>query len=132
MIEETVRLAGALGAEKVCVMSGLPGGCDTDRVLNWIVSSGRIRVVGEIARFTADNVSTVSGQSIAPDIVIAATGYTSRLADLLDGVDIQIKPPTMASETPGIWLIGMKPGLVSYFRNAFKEATAMSKRMAVE
>jgi len=39
VIADTIRLAGALGVEKVCVMSGLPGGCETDTVPNWIVSS---------------------------------------------------------------------------------------------
>ncbi|KRB57071.1 hypothetical protein ASE04_28650 [Rhizobium sp. Root708] len=92
---------------------------------------GRIRLVGEIAKFTADTVFTKDGQSFAPDVVIAATGYASSLSDLLDDADVKINSTTMTSDTPGIWLIGMKPGLVSYFRNALNEATAMSKRIVV-
>ena len=39
VVTDTIRLAGALGVEKVCLMSGLPGGCEGDTVPNWIVSS---------------------------------------------------------------------------------------------
>jgi len=39
VVIDTIRLAGALGVEKVCLMSGLPGGCKDDTVPNWIVSS---------------------------------------------------------------------------------------------
>jgi sugar phosphate isomerase/epimerase len=38
-LEATVRLAGLLGIEKVCLMSGLPAGGPEDRTPNWIVSS---------------------------------------------------------------------------------------------
>jgi len=96
------------------------------------IRAGRIQLVGEIAKFTADSVFTVSGRSIAPDIVIAATGYSSGLSDLANEADIKINWKMMTSDTPGIWLIGMKPGLVSYFRSALNEATAMSKRIVIE
>jgi sugar phosphate isomerase/epimerase len=36
---DTVRLAGQLGIDKVCLMSGLPAGGPEDRTPNWIVSS---------------------------------------------------------------------------------------------
>jgi len=39
VVIDTIRLAGALGVEKVCLMSGLPGGSEGDTIPNWIVSS---------------------------------------------------------------------------------------------
>ncbi len=38
-LHDTVRLAGELGVPTVVCMSGLPGGCPTDIVPNWIVTS---------------------------------------------------------------------------------------------
>ncbi len=39
ILHDTLRLAGLLGIEKVCLMSGLPAGGPEDRTPNWIVSS---------------------------------------------------------------------------------------------
>ena len=39
VILDTIRLAGDLGLDTVCLMSGLPGGAPGDRTPNWIVSS---------------------------------------------------------------------------------------------
>lgn len=38
-LKDTIRLAGEMGIRKVCTMSGLPAGCDGDRMPNWVVSS---------------------------------------------------------------------------------------------
>lgn len=39
VLYDTVRLAGALGLKKVCLMSGLPAGAPGDIMPNWVVSS---------------------------------------------------------------------------------------------
>ena len=39
VVHDTVRLAGEMGVEKVCMMSGLPAGGPDDRMPNWVVSS---------------------------------------------------------------------------------------------
>jgi sugar phosphate isomerase/epimerase len=39
VLHDTIRLAGLLGVDKVCLMSGLPAGGPQDRTPNWIVSS---------------------------------------------------------------------------------------------
>jgi sugar phosphate isomerase/epimerase len=39
VLHDTIRLAGLLGVDKVCLMSGLPAGGPHDRTPNWIVSS---------------------------------------------------------------------------------------------
>ena len=39
VLHDTLRLAGLLRVEKVCLMSGLPAGGPDDRMPNWIVSS---------------------------------------------------------------------------------------------
>ena len=39
VVRDTIRLAGELGVEKVCLMSGLPAGGPDDRLPNWVVSS---------------------------------------------------------------------------------------------
>ncbi len=38
-LKNTLRLAGELGLDTVCTMSGLPEGCAGDRMPNWVVSS---------------------------------------------------------------------------------------------
>jgi sugar phosphate isomerase/epimerase len=39
VLHDTLRLAGELGVDKVCLMSGLPAGGPDDRMPNWVVSS---------------------------------------------------------------------------------------------
>jgi len=38
-LRDTIRVAGEMGIKKVCTMSGLPAGNETDTMPNWIVSS---------------------------------------------------------------------------------------------
>ncbi|NVO25729.1 sugar phosphate isomerase/epimerase family protein [Donghicola mangrovi] len=38
-LEDTIRVAGAMGIKTVCTMSGLPAGSPTDEMPNWVVSS---------------------------------------------------------------------------------------------
>ncbi|MCY4542740.1 MAG: sugar phosphate isomerase/epimerase [Rhodobacteraceae bacterium] len=38
-LEDTIRVAGAMGIRMVCTMSGLPAGCEGDTMPNWVVSS---------------------------------------------------------------------------------------------
>jgi sugar phosphate isomerase/epimerase len=38
-LHDTIRLAGALGVDKVVLMSGLPAGGPEDRLPNWVISS---------------------------------------------------------------------------------------------
>lgn len=38
-LHDTIRLAGALGVERVVLMSGLPGGGPGERMPNWVISS---------------------------------------------------------------------------------------------
>ena len=39
VLHDTIRLAGLLGVETVCLMSGLPAGGPEDKLPNWVVSS---------------------------------------------------------------------------------------------
>ena len=38
-LEDTIRVAGELGIRTVCTMSGLPAGCASDTMPNWVVAS---------------------------------------------------------------------------------------------
>lgn len=38
-LQDTIRVAGEMGIKTVCTMSGLPAGCATDTMPNWVVSS---------------------------------------------------------------------------------------------
>ena len=38
-LKDTIRVAGQMGIETVCAMSGLPAGTSTDTMPNWVVSS---------------------------------------------------------------------------------------------
>lgn len=50
VLHDTIRLAGLLGVDTVCLMSGLPAGGPEDRTPNWIVSSWPPET-GEILRW---------------------------------------------------------------------------------
>jgi cation diffusion facilitator CzcD-associated flavoprotein CzcO len=93
------------------------------------IRSGRIQIVGDVAKFEHHQVFTAGGKAVSPDIVVAATGYTSRLQDLFAEEDIGLDRKNTPTEISGMWFIGMKPSLVSYFHNALKEAVRISGQL---
>ena len=96
------------------------------------VREGRIKVVGEVVEFTqAGTVLHKNGVVTAPDVIIYATGYGAHHQSLLGKLVIENGhvPSPSGPDIPGLWFIGMTPGLISYFHNAREEAVEMAAAM---
>ncbi len=86
------------------------------------INSGRFRVAGKIVEFHAGRAFFENGGSVAPDVVICATGYRTGLEPLVGrfGVlDGKGNPTHPAGEPdpaqPGLWFTGYKPLFTGYF-----------------
>jgi cation diffusion facilitator CzcD-associated flavoprotein CzcO len=100
------------------------------------MKDGRIKVVAPVARFAGDRVELRDGQRIDPDIVIAATGYRTGLEPLLGGLDVldQHGRPKLErgrlDALPGLWFLGMRPGLSGDFHSSMKQAEKIAAEIA--
>lgn len=84
--------------------------------------SGRLRVVPPIARFTGDGIRLEDSRAVAPDVVIAATGYRSGLEPILGSLDVLtprgvpiIHGGQQLPHAPGLFFTGMRPSLTGFF-----------------
>jgi len=101
------------------------------------IKTGRIVVVPAIREFTRDGVILANGSLIAPDIVIAATGYRTGLEQMvgkLGVLDSKSVPLFNGGESepklPGLWFTGMRPSIRGCFANSAIMAKAIAKRIA--
>lgn len=101
------------------------------------IKSGRILVVPGIREFTRDGVMLANGSLIAPDIVIAATGYRTGLERMvgnlgvLDEKGVPLFNGGQADpKLPGLWFTGMRPSIRGCFANAGILAKAIARRIA--
>lgn len=101
------------------------------------IKAGRIVVVPQVKEFRHDGVVLESGQSIAPDIVIAATGYRTGLEAMvgrlgvLDAKGVPLfNGPANDPKLPGLWFTGMRPSIRGCFANARIQGAAIAGRIA--
>jgi cation diffusion facilitator CzcD-associated flavoprotein CzcO len=80
--------------------------------------SGRIGLVAAVAGFGRDVVHLTDGTDVRPDMVIAATGYRSRLDELLGGLGVLGDGGVPAAGdggrvpgAPGLAFVGFRPAL---------------------
>lgn len=102
-----------------------------------LVRQGRIRIVAAVARIEDDTVVLADGTRIAPDAIVAATGYRTGLEPLLGhlGVlDARGLPRTHAPDSPagadGLYLAGYRDPLTGNLRDIAAQATALAARIA--
>jgi cation diffusion facilitator CzcD-associated flavoprotein CzcO len=98
-------------------------------------AAGDIRVVGDIARFTATGVQFADGSEGAFDSVILATGYQPALAYLGDAVPLNERgfPAIQGVQVPGIpnlYFVGMNYDLRGTLFNIAHEAPVVAKLIA--
>ncbi|CCV06051.1 Dimethylaniline monooxygenase [Mesorhizobium metallidurans STM 2683] len=100
------------------------------------IKVGKIVVVSAIREFTRDSVILGNGKLIAPDIVIAATGYRTgleRMVGKLGVLDGKGVPLFNGGETdpklPGLWFTGMRPSIRGCFANAGIQAKAIARQI---
>ncbi len=101
------------------------------------IKSGRIVVVPAIREFTRDGVILANGSMVAPDIIIAATGYRTGLEHMvgdlgvLDEKGVPLFNGGQADpKLPGLWFTGMRPSIRGCFANAAILARAIAGRIA--
>ncbi|CAN7651110.1 flavin-containing monooxygenase [Mesorhizobium sp. LjNodule214] len=101
------------------------------------IRAGRIIVVPQLREFTPDGVILDNGQTIAPDIVIAATGYRTGLETMvgklrvLDGKGVPLFNGSDSDpKLPGIWFTGMRPSIRGCFSNARIQGDALARKIA--
>jgi putative flavoprotein involved in K+ transport len=87
------------------------------------VKTGRIAVIDALKRFEGDEIVTFSGRRRRVDVVIAATGYTPALENLLpddllvDGWPRQKRPPFL--QAAGLYTAGLNPASLTSFHPDF-------------
>lgn len=85
----------------------------------------RVQVVPEVEAFDGAQVRLADGSSVAPDIVIAATGYRTGLEPMIGHLGVLddrgvplINGDAQDSRYPGLWFAGMRPRLSGFFYHA--------------
>jgi putative flavoprotein involved in K+ transport len=85
------------------------------------VTHGRVEVVAAVEGFDGGDVLLADGSRIAPDAVIAATGFRAGLDELVGHLEV-LTPRGLPTKTdgepalPGLWFVGFTPTLGGQLR----------------
>ncbi|RAZ83211.1 NAD(P)/FAD-dependent oxidoreductase [Mesorhizobium hawassense] len=100
------------------------------------IKAGRVIVVPQLREFRRDDVVLDNGQRIAPDIVIAATGYRTGLEKMLGKLGVLdakgvplFNGAANDPKLPGLWFTGMRPSIRGCFANARIQGAAIANRI---
>jgi putative flavoprotein involved in K+ transport len=103
------------------------------------VRRGRVEVVAAVERFDGGDVVLADGSRLAPDAVIAATGFRAGLDALVGHLGV-LGPRGLPAKTdgepvlPGLWFVGFMPTLGGQLREgsiaARKVATAVTASLS--
>ncbi|TIV34020.1 MAG: NAD(P)/FAD-dependent oxidoreductase, partial [Mesorhizobium sp.] len=100
------------------------------------IKAGRIIVVPQLRAFRRDGVVLDNGQRIAPDIVIAATGYRTGLEPMLGKLGVLdakgvplFNGAANDPKLPGLWFTGMRPSIRGCFANSTIQAAAIARKI---
>jgi len=99
------------------------------------VRRGRVQVVAAVEGFDGDDVLLADGSRVAPDVVIAATGFRAGLDSLVGGLDV-LGPRGLPVATdgeparPGLWFVGFVPTLGGQLREGSIAATKVAAAVA--
>ena len=101
------------------------------------IKRGRIDVVSEVVEFSDTSVILENGVTLKPDVVFAAVRYSAGINELVGKLGVLddrgapiIDRKTGLTAVSGLWFVGTKPSLTSYFRQAQREATLIAKSIA--
>jgi cation diffusion facilitator CzcD-associated flavoprotein CzcO len=101
------------------------------------VKRGRVEVVAAVEGFDGGDVLLADGSRIAPDVVIAATGFRAGLDELVAGLDV-LGPRGLPTKTdgepafPGLWFVGFVPTLGGQLREGSIAARKVARALAAE
>ncbi|MGW0162562.1 flavin-containing monooxygenase [Mycobacterium sp. NPDC003323] len=99
------------------------------------VEDGSIEIVAAVASFAGDSVLLADRTTVRPDVVIAATGYTKGLDEMVghlgvldsDGDPVRNGTPAAA---PGLWFAGYDEPLVGPLRSFRRGASELAGAVA--
>jgi cation diffusion facilitator CzcD-associated flavoprotein CzcO len=101
------------------------------------IRKGRVSLVPPVRAFCGGSVILADDSRLSPDVVIAATGYTPGLSDMLKDIDVldrrgfpRINGDEQAGGLPGLWFIGMRASILGDIGSARRQATAMARSIA--
>jgi putative flavoprotein involved in K+ transport len=101
------------------------------------VKSGRVEVVAAVEGFDEADVLLADGSRIAPDVVIAATGFRAGLDGLAGHLDV-LGPRGLPKKTdgepalPGLWFVGFTPTLGGQLREGSIAARKVAASLSAE
>jgi putative flavoprotein involved in K+ transport len=101
------------------------------------VKRGRVEVVAAVDGFDGDEVLLADGSRIAPEVVIAATGFRAGLDELVAGLGV-LGPRGLPTKTdgepalPGLWFVGFVPTLGGQLREGSIAARKVASALAAE
>ena len=99
------------------------------------VKRGRVEVVAAVEGFDGADVVLADGSRIAPDAVIAATGFRAGLDGLVGHLDV-LTPRGLPTKTdgepalPGLWFVGFTPTLGGQLREGSVAARKVAAAVA--
>ncbi|WP_420034950.1 flavin-containing monooxygenase [Streptomyces sp. cg28] len=98
------------------------------------VQRGKVEPVGAVASFDGDTVVLADGTRLAPDTVIAATGYRQGLENLVGHLDGALDPATGRPRTPhplpGLYFQGYTNPISGMFREMARDADRIGRAVA--
>ncbi|MFE0649283.1 flavin-containing monooxygenase [Streptomyces sp. NPDC059534] len=101
------------------------------------VRAGTVEIVAAVDGFDAGEVLLADGTRIAPDAVIAATGYRRALEPLLGHLDVLdaagrpvVHGPRCARSAPGLYFTGFTNPISGMFRELALDAERIARRIA--
>jgi putative flavoprotein involved in K+ transport len=96
------------------------------------IRSGRVRVVAAVERFEGPEVVLADGSRLAPDAVVAGTGFRPALEQLVGhlGVLDERGRPTAATPLPGLHFVGFTVTLGGLLRGIGIEARRLADSIA--
>ncbi|MGQ4514378.1 NAD(P)-binding domain-containing protein [Streptomyces sp. DW26H14] len=97
------------------------------------VRSGRVEPVAAVESFDGGEVVLADGSRVAPDVVVAATGYERGLAPLVGHLGIltpEGRPPRRNPAVPGLYFTGYTTPLSGMLRELARDAPKIAKSVA--
>jgi putative flavoprotein involved in K+ transport len=102
------------------------------------VRSRRVEVVAAVERFEDGEVVLADGTRLAPDAIVAATGFRPALEPLVGHLGVLdergLPRPRDAAQpaAPGLWFIGLRPELSGLLRQVGREARRIVDAIVAE
>jgi len=102
-----------------------------------LLRAGRVEVVAAVGGFDGDKVELTDGSRIAPDVVVAATGFRRGLEGLVGQfglLDAEGRPtvhgPTTHPDTPGLYFTGFTNPISGMFHELNVDARRIARAIA--